>query len=303
LSSTIQGFLDNKKEQITFNTINDALIAVQIAGTILGTVPEPHTMAIGKTLDKTAKAGQEVLKLSEMIYNEKQLESAWNTTIEAMNNPRDRAIGLKALRLNPTLGMHAIAWAAMEKQPADPIAKMVLNSLGLDEKTLASGGSEKKVREYMETLLYEDRKLLSPSMLRVDWAPEKVELKGKDWATVTIRAARDATPLLKKTDEDKILGLLRKTDSHNVEDLIAREKTKTLELKEIDARVKEAEALFDGYRSYRPVAADGSTQMDMMSLAAQFQSLAQEHLGKLRTIQGMVQKAQVKTDTETGVGA
>ncbi len=50
LSSTIQGFLDNKVEQITFRTIEDALLAVQLASTIMGCVPEPFTMAIGKTM-------------------------------------------------------------------------------------------------------------------------------------------------------------------------------------------------------------------------------------------------------------
>ncbi len=69
-------------------------------------------------------AAQETAKFSEMAFNAAKLREAWEITKRAIDNPRDRALGLAALRLNPTLGMHAIAWAAMEKQPPDPIARM-----------------------------------------------------------------------------------------------------------------------------------------------------------------------------------
>ncbi len=176
LSSTIQGFLDNKVEQITFRTIEDALLAVQLASTIMGCVPEPFTMAIGKTMSLATSAAQETAKFSEMAFNAAKLREAWEITKRAIDNPRDRALGLAALRLNPTLGMHAIAWAAMEKQPPDPIARMFLNSNNVNEQTLAVSGSEKMVRKYLEALLYEDRKMVDPGKINTNWALESFTL-------------------------------------------------------------------------------------------------------------------------------
>jgi hypothetical protein len=56
--------------------------------------------------------------------------------------------------------MHAIAWAGAERQPPEPTARMLLNDFGLNEQTLMVSGTEEKVRNYLETLLAEDRSLL-----------------------------------------------------------------------------------------------------------------------------------------------
>ena len=93
-------------------------------------------MAVGKSVGAVATALEATRKVTEMAFNEHMLSKAWTTTLAAIRNPQDRATGLKALRLNPTLGMHAIAWAGMERQPPEPVARMLLADLGLDEQTL-----------------------------------------------------------------------------------------------------------------------------------------------------------------------
>jgi hypothetical protein len=124
-----------------------------------------------------------------------------------LNNPKDRATGLKALRLNPTLAIHALAWAA--KTNGDPIARMILDATGLDEESLESGASEEKVREYLTTVLYEDRSLLDPRELSVKWAPATYTLSSVDWFVLTQRASTKATPKLQLGPEKGVLEALK----------------------------------------------------------------------------------------------
>ncbi len=281
LTSTIQGFLDNKKEQITFRTIEDALIGVQAAGAILGSIPEPHAMAIGKTLGLVASAAQEVRKISEMAYNDKKLSEAWGKTKAAMENPRDRGLGLSALRLNPTLGMHAVAWAGMEKRPPDPIARMFLDSVGLNEQTLAVSGTEAKVRKYLETLLNEDRKMIDPSKINVDWAPDSYALTTKDWFMISSRAQTVAPTKLRSGPEKTVLECLKLTDKHQLATLQQRLDKGIVTNRKLDVFKSEIKALLTALNNYSPKTVDGAEHEEMGMIADNFILMAKEHEKKL----------------------
>lgn len=284
LTSTIQGFLDNKKEQITFRTIEDSLLVIQAAGAILGSIPEPHAMAIGKTLGLVAVAAQEGRKLTEMIYSEKKLSEAWATTKAAMANPRDRSLGLSALRLNPTLGMHAVAWAGMEKKPPDPIARMFLDSVGLNEQTLAVSGTEKKVRKYLETLLNEDRVMLDPSKIKVNWAPENYELTAQDWFIVTSRAQTIAPTKLRPGPEKTVLECLKFTDKHQVPTIQQRLNSGVLLPEDLEQFKTECQELKVALDIYSPLTVDGAKHEEMDTITAKFILLANAHEGKLKEL-------------------
>jgi hypothetical protein len=53
---------------------------------------------------------------------------------------------------------------------------------------------QKKVRDYLENLLDEDRKLKDTQQIKSNWQPKKNTLSPKDWAIVQVRAADKATP-------------------------------------------------------------------------------------------------------------
>jgi hypothetical protein len=276
LSSTIQGFYDNKKEQIAFHTIEDATIAVQIAGSVLGSIPEPITIAVGKTLSAVASAASAANTVANKIYDEVALRTAWATTKDAMNNPKDRSLGLAALRLNTTLAMHAIAWAGLEKR--DPIARVVLDSCGLNENTLSDDGStEKKVRQYLETLLDEDRKLMDVEKINTNWAPKNFALTPKDWVVVQLRGEREATPKLRKDDTSKILEALKKIEAPpTLETYRARVPLGGLNAVEIEQRLKEVEEVAKLISTYQPRTEDGSSHEEMAGVLAQFLKLAND---------------------------
>ena len=291
LSSTIQGFFNNKAEQCSFREMENALTAVQIAAAIIGTVPEPITMAVGKTMGLVATAAEATLVVTEMIYNKQKLAEAWVITKAAMETPADRALGLKALRLNPTLGMHALAWAAVEKKPVDPIARMVFNSLGVNEETLATGASEKDLRNYLGELLDEDRKMddvsnIGTVSIDVKWAPKSRELTLTSFFTIVSRAQRDATPQLRPGDEKGVLAALKLSHKDLVKDLELKAPLGEIDTKDAAAAVKNAEDLWNALNNYAPKnVSDNGPHVEMGAIAEEFLKLAKKHRDKLKEIE------------------
>ena len=277
MQSTIQGFFNNKVEQVTFRAIEDALTLIQIASAILGSVPEPITLAVGKTLGAVATAGEGTLKVTEMLYNEAMLSKGWSTTLAFIRNPRDRATGLAALRLNPTLGMHAVAWAAMEKVPPEPVARAMLSDLGLNEQTLMVSGSEEKVRKYLETLLAEDRTLLDPEVVTPKWVPKPITLTTESFVVAIHRASTLAEPKLRKSNEPELLVYFKKCDALDLAALANSAKAGAIEPEVMEAHIADATKLNTLLRAYRPVSSDGAEHDGMVNVAANFMKLSADH--------------------------
>ncbi len=284
LTSTIQGFYDNKVEQITFHTIEDALLAVRAAAAIVGSVPTPFTLAIGKTVGTVALAAEGIRKVSEVAYNAKKLHEAWNTIHQAVNQPGDRALGLAALRLSPTLGMHAIAWAGMEKTPPDPIARRFMDATGLNENTLAAGATETKVREYLETLLFEDRQTLDPLELKVNWAPVTFKMSQADWVIINHRAEIDAHPRLRPGGGKPVMQALKLTDKHDLKQL-AEDAQNGQMTDDVAKRVTaEAADLLAKLSAFESKATDNTDHAEMQSIVDHFVELAYKHKNAIGSI-------------------
>jgi len=295
LQSTMQGLFDNKVEQITFDAIEQALVLVQIAAAILGSVPEPITLAVSKSMSAAATLAESTRKITELIYNEVQLTRAWETTRAAMRDPRNRAVGLKALRLNPTLGMHAIAWAGMERQPPEPSARMLLNDLGLNEQTLMVSGTEDKVREYLETLLNEDRSLLDADLIAPKWVPGTVKLSIEDWSICVARASRDAVPPIVPTSERRVLEAMKPVERQDLAKIkVLATKGEIDEEKEMTVLLDEVVRLRNALRDYTPISSDGAEHEEMGNLAAKFLQLTAVHERALRELSTINLDAQAR---------
>ncbi|HND52706.1 MAG TPA: hypothetical protein PLV92_09930, partial [Pirellulaceae bacterium] len=293
-----------------------------LASTIVGSIPNEYAMAAGKTANLVATVTQQGVRVANEIYNEAKLWQAWKVTRAALDAPANRELGLEALKLNPTLGVHALAWAGFEKQPVDPIARAMLKQLGLTEQSLAASGTEAKVRKYLETVLYEDRKLVDSSKIVTDWAPKSVTLSTRDWFLTTSRAAQVATPKLRAGDDKAVLAALKVVDQQNVvklqeeidavvalvaelEQLMqtqsesgieddqveakrseAEERASSVQ-KQLDKFLSEAQAAVAAIGAYDPRTTDGQPHSEMANLVATFQKLAAERrelLRKLETI-------------------
>ena len=281
LTSTIRGFYNNKKEQITFHTIEDALIAVQIAGSIVGAVPEPITAAVGQSLVLAAEGASIANDIAGKVFNEAMLTRAWTTTVSAIKNPGNRTVGLQALQRNPTLGMHAIAWAGVQRQPPDPIARMLMSRLGITEKTIAAGANEDKVRDYLAELLNEDRTVLTTGVVTLDWLPQNYTLSAVDFFKIANRASKDATPKLKKAGEDAVRSALEPLAKHNLIKLKNDARAGELDPTELKTLIGEATRAKDVLSNYKPLTEDNSVQEDMADVQAQFMTMASSHLREL----------------------
>jgi hypothetical protein len=286
LSPAIKGFYNNKKEQVTFHGIEMAMVTVQIAGAVCESVHEPHVMAVGKAVSAIGTAGEAGNALAMSIYDEVQLRRGWATTKAALNNPANRKLGLKALMINPTLATHAIAWAA--KVERDVTARDFLKGCGLSESTLDVGASEEKIREYMTTLLYEDRKFLDFEKIRTNWQPPNIELTKANWVITCARGKTKATPPLGDDQPSGIGAGLGELDAAAgyLKPLLAADAGKLAELlaptPKVDHVAKltrlQATALklnkdLDGYS---PKAKDGTDHEDMQMLVLRYQSMAED---------------------------
>lgn len=286
LTSTLQGFFNNKKEQVTLNTINDVLMIVQIAGNIVGSVPTPYTLVIGKTMDKVAGALRQGNKVAGELYNERMLSKGWDATKKALRDPTNRTQGLKALRLNPTLGMHSIAWAAMEKTPPDPIARMFLADLGITEQMLAASGTEQKILEYLQTLLDEDRSLIDFHKIKTKWAPDNPELDLKDWFITVSRARKDAEPPLAGGGDEAVMAAFKAINKRveTLDQLEQRAQTGSIGLLESDLLVDEAEDLCSALDDYEPLTPEGTSHDEMLLVAGGFLKKAGERRNRVMAI-------------------
>ena len=174
----------------------------------------------------------------------------------------------------------------MEKQPADPIARMLLSELGLNEQTLAVSGTEEKVRQYLATLLSEDRSMVDTTRLGADWMPREVKLDLRSWSAATLRARREAVPLLGVGGERDILVALKPFEKIDWSEL--EEDVQSGKVSDVQARrlLEQAAHLTRLLREYEPKAEDGSSHEEMANLAARFLKLAVEQERRLQDICG-----------------
>src|SRR5262249_47770895 len=143
------------------------------------------------TIGGLASAGN---ALAKSAHDEKTLRQGWKKTLSALNNPRNRRAGLDALYHNTTLTIHAIAWAALDK---DPIALQIMRTCDVNAQTLADSGSDQEaVVTYLEAMFAEDPQFKDPDKVKSDWVPSPLPLTFAGWFTVKSRAQRKAVPKL-----------------------------------------------------------------------------------------------------------
>jgi hypothetical protein len=275
LAPAVKNFYQAKKEQITFHMIEDAMLAIQFAGAVCEMAMHPIPLAVGKAVSALGVAGQASNSAAQEIYSEVMLRKAWAATKAAFANRNNRKLGLNALEVNPTLAMHAVSWAAKSEQ--DPIAKRFLNACGLNERTLATDtATQKSIREYLETLLPEDRQLKDDEKLGGDWVPSTIELTRKWWVNAKNRAATKALPKLRPDDTSGVENALRdiQSDYDKLGKLLKAESLPdklrlglaTIDHAEITSAIDHANALLDALNKFTPYDEKGASHDEMEGL-------------------------------------
>ena len=116
--------------------------------------------AVAATMPHAAPAVPAAAALSSGVnavmggIKQAQLKKAWQATKKALNNPKNRRLGMKARKMNPTLAKYSIAYGMMEE---DPIAVSMGLACGLNEKTLKNPSTNvAKVKQYLEAKFPDD---------------------------------------------------------------------------------------------------------------------------------------------------
>jgi hypothetical protein len=147
--TAIDNFFANAKFQLTAASINVALNGVKLI-----------IAAVAAAVPHAAPAVPAAAALSSGVnavlggIKQSKLKKSWQATKKALQNPKNRRLGLKARKMNPTLAKYTIAYGAMEE---DPIAVSMALACGLNEQTLKNPSSNvAKVKAYLEAKFPDD---------------------------------------------------------------------------------------------------------------------------------------------------
>jgi hypothetical protein len=147
--TAIDNFFANQKFQLTAASINVALNGVKlIVAAVAAAIPHAApAVPAANALSSGVNAVLGGIKQSK-------LKKSWQATKKALQNPKNRRLGLKARKMNPTLAKYTIAYGAMEE---DPIAVSMALACGLNEKTLKNPSANvAKVKQYLEAKFPDD---------------------------------------------------------------------------------------------------------------------------------------------------
>lgn len=206
------------------------------------------------------------------MYQEKQLERAWELTREALSDPQNRRLGLMARGLNPTLAKYTIAWGAVVKR--DTIAVSAMARIGLDRETLARrDASVGEVKRFLDTLYKDDQTVLG-EFSDQEWPegkPPQPALQARVWAT-TVAAAKQNRKV-DRSEHDVIVQLLKRIEQHEQAYQAAKAKS-TLSVEMLDEYVVSITMLSSAFASYDPRAESGTEAPVMKQLTMGFAQLA-----------------------------
>jgi hypothetical protein len=282
-SSSISNFVTNQKEQFAYYSIKAALELAQLIGSLLSSTG--LCAAVGEPLQKAAALAETTVDKLKEFYDQAEMEKAWATTKQALDNPNNRRLGLIARSLNPTLAKYSLAWGAYEKK--DPIAKSALASCGLNAATLADKDSNvDNVVKFLEVKFSDDRQVKKALPKKPKWQPADIKLDIKCWAAT--RTAGEKQGDLKKQATGAIDGALAHTAKLAAEIAAlpakpsADDKKKHLEL--LTAHETQLATLRVAFEAYKPVRAANNTPHEEMAVIVDtFVGLVEVEQGEIKT--------------------
>jgi hypothetical protein len=244
LATSVQNFIKNNRVQCSQAAIQAVL---KLASTISNFSEAVHPIM------RVATLGLEVVNSAEealfQIYKQRQLVGAWKLTKQALDNPKNRKLGLIVRGMNPTLAKYTIAYGALVEK--DQVAIAALNQVGLDRETLMRPSSKvADVQTYLQALYRDDNVIY----VATDAEPGKTSVPAP---ALTVRAWSMSHMLWSERD-----GLAGDNPPHIVTGLAKVEKFAVTtdfgtRIEEIDRYANALEQLEADFRSMVPMTALG----------------------------------------------
>lgn len=244
LESSAANFVKNQKEQFAHYATQAAFKVAEMIGQILEL--SGIATAAGSALKAAAEAGAAIEEVIYKVYRKATLEAAWALTQKAFANPKNRRLGLEARALNPTLAKYSLAWSALVRE--NPMARNIMNDIGLNEGTLRSTGQDvQKVVKYMELKFSDDIQVRKKVDL-ADGMPNAV-FDGKSWGIALTRAKAIG---LTNMPSGKLEGLVG--DAYfRMKHIDKRIKSMEITVEECDLYIQILETLDYELSRYRPL--------------------------------------------------
>ena len=136
--------------QITAATLNGAMNGLKAVISVVAAAVPHAAPAV-----PAASAVQLALSTTLQGIQTAKLRAASQMTKKAFRDPKNRRLGLKVRKMNPTLAKYTIGYGAVEEE--DPIAVSMAIACGIDEEVLKNPGTNvAKVKAYLEAKFPDD---------------------------------------------------------------------------------------------------------------------------------------------------
>lgn len=213
LESSAANFVKNQAEQFSHYSIQAAFNVALMIGQILEL--SGVASAAGTGLKAAAEAGAAIEEVIYSFYKKATIEVAWALTQKALRNPKNRRLALEARAMNPTLAKYSIAWSGMVAK--NPMARNILNEIGLSERTLRQKDADvKNVVKFLELKFSDDVQVRKKIDLRESYMPVPVELTSKCWSLGKTRALNATEQALLPIATGKIDGLIADSNQKRI---------------------------------------------------------------------------------------
>jgi hypothetical protein len=148
--SSIDNVVGNMEFQITAATLNGAMNGLKAVISVVAAAVPHAAPAV-----PAASTVQLALATTLQGIQTAKLRAAWQMTKKAFRDPKNRRLGLKVRKMNPTLAKYTIGYGAVAEE--DPIAVSMAMACGIDEEALKNPGTNvAKVKAYLEAKFPDD---------------------------------------------------------------------------------------------------------------------------------------------------
>jgi hypothetical protein len=264
LATSVQNFIRNNAQQCGQDAVQTVL---KLASAVSNFSEAVHPIMRASTLAlEVVTSTEEALY---RFYKQRQLIAAWKLTKQALDNPKNRKLGLIVRGLNPTLAKYTIAYGAMVEK--DQVAIAALNKVGLDRETLMRASSKVgDVVNYLQALYRDDNVIFA----EIETEPGKTKvpppaLTVRAWSmSYRIWAERDG--LIGDNPPGIVAGLVKVEKFAATVDHAAREA-------EIDRYEQVLGKLEEDFRAIIPMTESGIVLKAAQAVIEEYANLAGAH--------------------------
>jgi hypothetical protein len=304
---TIDNFIANREIQLTHATIKAALQLVKLAGGIVaafGGVAAPAGEAIAKAA-AIAEASEELIY---QAVEKKRVAAAWSVTREALLNPNNRKLGMRARKMNHTLAKFSLAYGAVVQK--ERIAISACSSCGINEDSLAHKDTNvQNVAKYFEIYFPDDKKVLKDEALIAEWQPKTIRLTAVCLSGAQRRGELEAQPKLAKaagTFNTILAGLTKAEKDHGpylaVKPRIADGTATPDDLTLLRDYEEEIERLVASLGTYTPIDLTGKPQPQMKALIKEMKDMSEVRYSLVKSHREAIEILLTEEATPTPTG-